>query len=140
MALGNWPLQNALTVLLKADAGIKAVVGPTTARVYDAVPENTPVTFPYIVIGDMNTVDLSSFGSQDGAVYLVDFHSWSRYRGRKELRNIMSAIHTALHRVTLTVTGFDHAGSMFDSQNDLVEQDGLTRHGIQRFRITLLTT
>ena len=139
MALGAWPLQNAIAVLLKADAGIKALVGDP-ARVYDAVPENTPVTFPYIVIDDMNVSDLSSFGSQDGAVYLVDIDSWSRYRGRKNVREIMSAIHTALHRVTLTVTGFTHAGSMFATEVDLVEADGLTRHGIQRFRITLLTT
>jgi hypothetical protein len=140
MALGNWPLQTAIAVLLKADAGIKALVGPTTARVYDAVPEDAPVTFPYITIGDMTVADQSSFGDQDGGVYLVDIHSWSRYRGRKELRNIMSAIHTALHRVTLTVSGYNHAGSMFESQNDLTEQDGLTRHGIQRFRITMQTT
>lgn len=133
-ATAEWELQKAIYSELAANAGVKALIGDP-ARLYDQVPSSP--TYPYVTLGEAIAVDESTFGKL-GQEHMVDVDTWSRYRGAKEAKEIMSAISAALHEATLTLSGFDHAGIMLDFSQLLRDPDGITRHGAQRFRsITL---
>jgi hypothetical protein len=47
----------------------------------------------------------------------------------------MGDIYDSLHRASLTVTGYDVVGIDQELSETFIDADGLTRHGVQRFRI-----
>lgn len=105
---------------------------PDMPPVYDNVPQDA--AFPYVVIGD----DISTPFDDDcgvGANTLVTIHVWSVYRGRQEVKNIMALIYAALHRVQLPLSNGYTVTCNFDWQHSMLDPDGVTRHGIIRFRL-----
>ena len=133
-ATAEWELQKAIYSELAADAGVKALIGDP-ARLYDHVSASP--TYPYVTLGEAIAIDESTFGKL-GQEHMVDVDTWSRYRGAKEAKEIMSVISKALHEATLTLSGFDHAGIMLDFSQLLRDPDGITRHGVQRFKAITL--
>lgn len=127
----QWAVQQAIFTALGASAALKALIGDPV-RLYDHVPD-TPV-FPYVVLGESfsGQWDTKSFDGMDQDVVL---HTWSRYRGRKEAKQIQGAIHDALNKQTLTVTGHSCVLCQFTFGQVFDDPDGLTRHGVQRFRV-----
>ncbi len=89
--------------------------------------------FPYVVIGEDVTGPFDS-KTEDGMEHRLTLHTWSRRRGLKETKEIMAAISAALDGQALSVSG--HAlvllGQEFGAT--FLDPDGLTRHGVQRFR------
>lgn len=126
----SWELQKAVYTAITGDADVKTVIG-NPARVYDHVPEGA--VFPYITIGEGGETDESTMGKRNEA-HSINVHIWSQYRGRKEVKQIMAAIHPVLHMSSLSLNGVDFAGMIFESSNILRDPDGLTWHGIQSFR------
>lgn len=108
-----------------------AAIGWTT---YDHVPQET--AFPYVVIGDDTSIPWDTDDSI-GSETTCTIHVWSRHRGRKEVKQIMRTIYEALHRQELSIIG----GALVECQAELEESfmdpDGLTRHGVIRFRLTV---
>jgi hypothetical protein len=102
--------------------------------VYDNVPDNAQA--PYVVIGDDTLTEYDTFGEL-GFEATVTIHSWSVYRGRKQVKEIMGSIYDALHRAELTVTGYNLIGCDCEFSETFLESDGVTRHGVQRFRILI---
>jgi hypothetical protein len=102
--------------------------------VYDNVPDNAQA--PYVVIGDDTLVEFDSDGTS-GFEATVTVHSWSIYRGRAEVKNIMGLIYDALHRAELNVQGYNLLGCDCEFSETFLESDGVTRHGVQRFRILI---
>ncbi len=133
MASAEWLIQKAVYGVLIADSGIQAQVG-STARVYDHVPQGS--TFPYITLGVGIAIDESTF-SKFGQVHTIDIDCWSRYRGFQEIKDIMTAVNDALHEAVLTAAGFVVAGIIQTFSQAINDPDGLTRHGIQRFDVTV---
>ena len=138
-----WPLQQAVYTALRADATLKTLTGTTPARVYDHVPSdvwpadgettNAAAFKPYVVVGD-DTAGPFDTMTEDGAESILTIHTWSRYRGRKETKQIMSAVTDALDDVSLSVTGHTLVLLLFEFSSTFLDPDGLTRHGVQRFR------
>lgn len=102
--------------------------------VYDNVPDNAQA--PYVVVGDDTLVEFDSDGAS-GFEATVTIHSWSVYRGRTEVKNIMGLIYDALHRAELNVQGYNLLGCDCEFSETFLESDGVTRHGVQRFRILI---
>jgi len=102
--------------------------------VYDDVPDNALA--PYVVIGDDTFIE---FDSDDisGFEATITIHSWSAYRGRKEVKELMGSIYNLLHRAEFTVTGYNLVGCDSEFSETFLESDGVTRHGVQRFRILI---
>lgn len=125
-----WDLQVAIFAQLQASASLLALV----SAVYDHTPENA--VFPYVVIGD-GVASKDDADDTVGASHLVDVHTWSRYRGKKETRLIQQEIHEALHRSTLTVANAVFVDCTCELEETFLDDDGLTRHGVQRFRVLL---
>jgi hypothetical protein len=103
-------------------------------NVYDNVPDNAPT--PYVVIGDDTFLEMDSDGSS-GFEGTVTVHSWSIYRGRSQVKTIMGTIYNTLHRAELNIQGYTLVGCDCEFSETFLESDGVTRHGVQRFRILI---
>ena len=120
-----WPLQQAIF------AKLTAALDPVA--VYDGVPPNAQR--PYVVIGDDACVD-DSTKDQDSWLITASLEAWDdRARGRKSVKQILGAIHDALHRQALAVTGFTVDWVRYVSESTEQSDDGLTYLGIIRFQI-----
>lgn len=115
----------------------------SSVRVYDFVPQrdaDVDADFPYVVIGD---VDSEAFDADDrlGRDTFVALHVWDRAdRGKKGTQAIVSAIYDALHRYALSVSGRNTVDCLWDGLSEvMLDPDGLTYHGVIRFRVTTTT-
>ena len=126
-----------LAVALKS--ALSAALSPTP--VYDAVPPSVDHSQPfcYVTLNDIQAIDWST-KTFDGQDFAVNLHVWSSYRGNKEVQEKFNAIHTALHNAALTVTGAAVVICRYEASQIFLDPDGLTRHGVQRFRIVLQHT
>jgi hypothetical protein len=125
--------QEAVYARLMSDAPLQALIGDP-ARIYDLVPPDA--AFPYLTLGD---VTVREFDTKDRTGFEQTFllHVWSRQRGRKELKAILQAVFDRLHQSALSVTGADAVSCQFLSCSVGAENDGLTLHGVMRFRIVV---
>jgi hypothetical protein len=131
MAGSSWDLQQAIFARLKAFAPVIALV----TDVYDSVAPQDAV-FPYLVIGEVAAVPFNTHSSQ-GSDSTITIHSWSEFRGQSEIKRIQDATKDALDRFDLVVAGVDMINSEWDVSDSFVDDDNLTIHGVQRFRILI---
>lgn len=129
-------IQQAIYGQLIGHAPLMALV----TDVYDDVPQaldsGAASAFPYVTIGEDVHQDWSTDTSL-GDDATITIHTWSRYRGRKETKQIQGAIYDALTRVDLSVTGYKMVAIDFVDEQSFVDTDGLTRHGVSTFRVIL---
>ena len=129
----NWQLQVALFNKLNVSAITSLVRG-----VYDNVPQADNAAddsqFPYITIGEAraNEFDTDEVLGFDASCVI---HVWGRKRGRKEVKQIQDQIYQVLHRANLTILGYDFISIDHQFAESFVDSDGLTRHGVQQFRV-----
>ena len=128
----SFELQKTIFTTLNSDSTITSTY---SATVHDHVPQGT--SFPYIVIGEETMTDESSTKDIDFNNFTLTIHIFSRNRGRKEAKQIMARIYELLHNQNLSVTGADHINTRFEFSDVIKENDGLTYHGVQRFRTIL---
>ena len=139
----SWPVQQAVYAALRTDAALIALIGdgasPERARIYDNVPQGTwdddDQSFAaYVTIGDDTAAEAGSktFEAQD---LTLSLHSWSRYNGRKEIKQIMAAVYDVLHDQSLSVSGGTMVNLRWEFSDSFLDADGQTRHGVQRFRM-----
>jgi len=124
-----WALQRAVYQQLAADAALKSFIGDP-ARIYDDAPREA--SLPYVVIGETKASDWK--GVDHGLEHDLRLHIFSRYAGRREIKDIMSAIYDALHEASLTLTGHRLVNIRFVFSDALRRQDAQTYHGVMRFR------
>lgn len=102
--------------------------------VYDNVPQGAEP--PYIVLGEavnaMNDTD-----GYNGFNILYPIHVWSEYRGKAETLAIQTLIYKALHRGKFSLSGYTCIAVTQESIQVLNDPDGITRHGVQQFRILM---
>jgi len=94
-------LQTGLRTALLADAGLVAALGGE--QVFDNVPRDTP--FPYVTIGDIETRDWSTQTSR-GHEHTVTIHLWSRYRGRKQVQELIGEVDRILDGADPPIFGY----------------------------------
>ncbi len=125
-----WALQAAVHTALVGDATLQGLIG-VPARVYDHVPQDS--VFPYVVIGEARAKPFDT-ATTDGMDVDLAIHTWSRYRGTKEAKDIMNAVIAVLDDAGLTVAGHTLVSLRLVSAETTTAKDGLTRHGTQRLR------
>ena len=132
MTIKQFELQTALYSRLSGDSTLTSTLG---AGIYDEVPEGS--SFPYAVMGETTSMD---FGTKDvhGSENTMTLHIWSQYRGAKESKNIMDRLHDLLHNYSLSVSGANLINLRFEFTDLIRDPDGITRHGVMRFRAILL--
>ena len=96
------------------------------------MPQST--AHPYLVVGEATAAPFDS-KTEDGMEQTIALHSWSTYNGMSEIKSIMDAVVAVLDRADLTVAGHDLVDIRFLSSEAKLEEDGVTRHGIQKFQV-----
>jgi hypothetical protein len=125
-----WPLQEAIWSRLENDTAIANKV----TGVFDAVKDSQKM--PYIVIGEDTANDYSTKTTSVEDI-ICTLHVWSGYNGTKEVKEIMDLILQSITSEPLTVSGFTVVLAKLDYMNDFIDSDGVTRHGVQRFRFII---
>lgn len=129
-------LQGAIVTLLKAAAGVTSLVGQ---RIYDEPPAADGLVFPYITIGDGQTIGDDTEDCGDGSEVNLQIDAWSRAVGYPEVKQIESAVRTAL-KTYPTLTGFTVSVVEFLQAQFLRDPDGKTRHAAMQFRYLITHT
>lgn len=121
-------LQAALYSRLTGDATVMARV----TGIFDAVPQGQ--TFPYVVLSnDTSADDSTKTYAQEDITKTIDV--WSRYNGKKEAQEIMSLVLDSITQLPLVFTGgFSAQFTRLELMETLIDDDGVTRHGILRIR------
>lgn len=128
------PLQQAVFNRLTT-AGISANVFDDTPDLPAGMPNDS---FPYITIGE-DTFTPWDTDDRRGVYATIYLHVWSRYQGKKEVKEIMQEIDNALNRQasTLSAVGYSFLDCLLEYSNISDNTDGETRHGIIRYRVTI---
>ena len=129
-------IQSAIFGALDADVTLSGLV----TGVYDDVPQPSDAgsssAFPYVTIGEAVHTEWDT-DTTLGDDCTITVHAWSRYEGRKEIKDIQGAIYYVLHRSNLSVSGYTTVGVDWQQSESFVDSDGETRHGVQTFRVIL---
>ena len=133
MSVGQFALQSAIYSALN----VPAITTTLACGVYDEVIEGN--SYPFITLGEETAIDYST-KNLVGAETTINIHTWSRYKGSKQTKEIMDKIHDLLHDVSLTVAGVNLINLRFEYSDILRDPDGITRHGVMRFRAITLGT
>ena len=125
MSFHGFDLQTILYSTLNGDSTLDGIIGNN--KIFDNVPQDT--SYPYAIIGNFNVVNRGT-KTLDGNEYSVDIDVWSTYRGKKEISQAMERIYELLHDATYSVSGANMVISQVRNIITLVENDGITRHGV----------
>lgn len=131
MSVGQFALQEAIYSALN----VSAITSDLNCAVVNE-PTNDQ-SYPFIQLGE-DRVDDYSTKVEAGGEYELNFDIWSQYKGSKECKQIMDKIHDLLHDSNISVTGFNLVNIQLDYSDILKDPDGVTRHGIMRFRAIIL--
>jgi len=134
MSIGQFALQTTIYSTLSSDNTLTSTLG---SGVYDEVVEGA--TYPFVALGEETAIDYST-KDLDGGETTINIHIWSQYKGSKETKQIMDRIHDLLHDSNLSVTGFNLINLRFEFSDIMRDPDGVTRHGVMRFRAIILGT
>ena len=132
MSTAQFALQSTIYSTLNSDSNLTSTLG---ASIFDEVPEDAST--PYVTIGEDTSIDYST-KDHDGADVTVNIDVWSEYKGSKETKQIIDRIHDLLHDSNLSITGFNLVNLRFEFSDILRDPDGVTRHGVIRFRAIIL--
>jgi len=127
MSLHAFPLQERIYTTLNGDSAL----GDLVTGVYDSIPDDT--VLPAVQIGSSTTTDDAMKGT-DARSYIFQVDVWSAYRGFKEIKTIMQRVYALLHEQALVVSGANLINLRCEFTTQLIEGDGVIRHGIMRFR------
>ncbi|QIG68373.1 putative tail protein [Rhizobium phage RHph_Y3_56_1] len=127
MASAELELQGALVGRLKADAPLTALV---QGRVYDQPP--SPVTYPYVTIGEAQTIRDDATCVSGGQVYLT-LHAWSTKPGFPEVKQIADAVVESLHLAPIALPTNRLISIMHRQTRTFRDADGLTSHAVIEF-------
>jgi len=133
MSIGQFALQSSVYTALN----VCAITSTLSCGVYDEVVEGN--SYPFITLGEETAIDYST-NNLVGAETTINIHVWSRYKGSKQTKQILDKIHDLLHDVSLTVSGVNLINLRFEYSDIMRDPDGITRHGVMRFRAITLGT
>jgi hypothetical protein len=120
--------------LSEVQTAVFAALGPALdpIPVQDAAGPNQ--SFPYVTIGEFIGGQFDTLNEQ--AIDLdLTIHVWSRQPGMQECQQLMTRAKDALDRQRLSVSGFQWVDTIWEYAQTMRDPDGVTRHGILRFRV-----
>ena len=129
----------AVIAALKADWQLTSLLTTyaSSPAIFTHVPQDLK-TYPYVVLfetgfnGDNNDCNLGFDG-------VFNIHVWSDERDMAVISNIQKAIYDILNHADLAMTGYTLVELHQEFSTILRDPDGITLHGVQRYRIILQT-
>lgn len=125
----TWNLQKSVFETLATAPDILVQIGDPP-RLYDAPPTNA--RYPFAVIGEARTRDYA--GIDGGLEHEIRIAIYSRYAGRREVKEISAAIYDVLHEAELVLPNAALVNIRFVFADALRNADGETYYGAVRFR------
>lgn len=129
-------VQTAIYNKLINDTALMAVA----KNIYDNAPQpdssGNEADFPYVTIGEDVHTTIDTDTELMNQVSIV-VHTWSRYSGRIETKQIQGLIYDALHRANLIESGYKFINIAQVNSESQLDSDGFTRHGIQTFNLLI---
>lgn len=95
----------------------------------------------YVVIGDTTLLPHDT-DLQLGFECTVKIDTWDNdpeSRGFGKLKPLMGEVYSALNRATFPITGYTLVDIFSEFEQPFLDPDGVTTHGVQRFRVILTT-
>lgn len=129
-------VQEAMFAALASSGEVQGLIG-NPARIYDHAPPGA--AFPYLVFGPIQITPYDT-KTEIGFEQIVTLNVWSRYRGSKEVKDILQATYDVLHRASLSVTSEVDLTCEFHSAEIAPENDGLTYSAAVRYSVITQTT
>ena len=127
-----WDVQAALYSRLTGASALTLLLPAGAGGVCDHVPQG--LAFPYVVLSSLQA-EPDDTQQTHGYDITVSIASYSRAEGMKELRGIMAVIYDTLYDASFTVPNQSLILCQQLSSETQLEADGITRAGLQRFRI-----
>lgn len=112
-----------------------ALNNSVSCQVYDVAPQNSD--FPYITIGQATAIvnDTDTTVSQQ---FEYTIHVWTEgNESSKECKLLQGEVFDALYLIKFSETGYKFTKNTFLNSDSFVDSDGVTRHGIQDFKLTI---
>jgi hypothetical protein len=108
-----------------------------SVEVYDHAPQDlADGDYPYIRL-DFPTLNVNDTDTELGFQAELQVISFSRYRGVKELNDLMDSVYNAYHRFDIDDTTNYCITNLYQVFRQIsIQPDGLTRFGVQRFNLT----
>lgn len=129
-------VQTAIYSQLTSNAPLMAKVVTVSDNVPQPEDAGDSANFPYVTIGEdvHTTIDTDS---ELMNMVSITVHTWSRYSGRAETKEIQGLIYNALHRSNLVQSGYKFINIAQVSSESRLDSDGFTRHGVQTFNLII---
>lgn len=131
--------QKAIYTILEADSSLRTLLGATAAapKVFDHVPDN--MSYPYVTMQALPWEDRSSHTDRGWAntFQLNVWYAPPSGRGNKEVQLIQKRIDELLHDQDICIEGWNTLIFRNVFTDILTEDDNVTKHGIQRFKLFL---
>ncbi len=122
---------------LKADSTLAGLIGEYGGEpsVFTHVPQDLD-EYPWVVIYgiESNQFDNDATLGFEGTITV---HSWTENRDIADVNNIKKAIYDVLHNNDLSFDGYCNVVYCQEYSGTLREPDGITLHGIQRFKFII---
>lgn len=115
----------AVYVALDATSGLTGIISESLSNAD---------SFPKIWLEDGGADDWSN-KDDNGLEAFVNLHVGSQKEGTKEIRGLMDKCHGALHNVDLVLANGQSVLCQFVRHDVVIDSDGITRHGIMRFKL-----
>ena len=115
----------AVYVALDATTGLTGIISESLSNADQ---------FPKIWLEDGGADDWSN-KDDNGLEAFVNLHVGSQKEGTKEIRGLMDKCHSALHNVDLVLANGQSVLCQFVRHDVVIDSDGMTRHGIMRFKL-----
>ena len=131
-AESTWDVQTGVFSCLTGDVPLTALLSSGADSILDHVPAGT--SFPYVVIGEARAKPMNTQAVSGNDITLT-IHAYSRGSGMQQVRKIMAAIYDALHHASFSVQNQVLVLCQCLESETRLEEDGITRHGIQHFQI-----
>jgi hypothetical protein len=94
--------------------------------------------YPYVTIGELVAEQSDTLNEQGSGIEMT-VHVWSRQPGMQECQLLMARAKDALDRQRLPAPGFQWVDTIWEYAQTLRDPDGVTRHGILRFRVEVFS-
>ena len=129
MSFASHSLRAAMVTALRGSPSLTALLGG--AKIYDEPPAGT--SFPYVSCGDWLTRDFSTDGTR-AHEHTLTLHVYSQQGGRLECEEITGEILQLLDDMPLAASDHHLVNMRFTFADMRREADGITYHGVVRFR------
>ena len=124
-----WALQKAVYARLAGDADLQGLAGDPP-RIFDAPPPRA--AFPYLTLGETRVRVWP--GVPGGLEHELRVHVFSRYEGRREVKQILNAVYDALQEAPLVIPGQRLVTLRFVFADIFPRGDNGIFEGVSRFR------